>query len=714
VTKAKSTPPADDGTGDDLDGFIAEREQASYRQERDAARNERDRARRALADVSGRLAMYEEVDGMTIDPPSWLAPKTPRGKQARGIPNLLVSDTHFDEIVNPVEVEGANAYNREIAELRLKRLHDRTIILSRDYFTGLKFEGGVVYLGGDMFSGMIHEELKETNEAPLLASVVHWIEQLTAFVGGLADEFGHLHIPCVVGNHGRLTRKPRSKFRAQDNVDWLLYKLLAREFRTDDRVTFQVPDSADCDVDVYATRFKLTHGDQFRGGSGIAGIMSPLSLGQHRKTRREIGLARLRDEPIRGFDWLVMGHWHQYIVGRGLIVNGCFPAGSKVMTSTGYTPIEQIEVGETVMSSDGTEQKVSHVFEKDPAPTIGVKVKGLPEVVWATENHAIWAAKANSKLASVPPSRRHLISAPYSEPRWIPAGLLSPGDYVHVPHPQGDERPVDAETAWAYGLYIAEGNAILDGGSTRKHHRVHLTMHKNEREHVDRWATWFESTFGKTPIVGHRNGRNTTDLYCSAGRDVSVWFRETFGHTAHQKHLPDGALWWADDLKAALLDGWVLGDGHSHQNDDCRPTVSATTVSPQLAWGMFHIAPASGMWPTLSLLPAGGRRKSDTYTVHLNVGQDVEVIDGRAFYRISERFENPDAVPVYDLEVSGDHTYTVGGIGVHNSTKGYDEYAYTSNFEPEPPSQAFWIVTPEHGISFSAPVLVADRKKEQW
>lgn len=32
----------------------------------------------------------------------------------------------------------------------------------------------------------------------------------------------------------------------------------------------------------------------------------------------------------------------------------------------------------------------------------------------------------------------------------------------------------------------------------------------------------------------------------------------------------------------------------------------------------------------------------------------------------------------------------------------------------EPPQQALWLTTPEHGVGFQAPVLVADRKKEGW
>jgi hypothetical protein len=98
-------------------------------------------------------------------------------------------------------------------------------------------------------------------------------------------------------------------------MDWLFYKALERDLAGDTRVSVVVSSAADVLVPIYRTRFLVTHGDQFRGGSGIAGMMSPLMLGQHRKTRRQMAAGRT-------FDWLVMGHWHQYWQGKGIIVSG--------------------------------------------------------------------------------------------------------------------------------------------------------------------------------------------------------------------------------------------------------------------------------------------------------------------------------------------------------------------------------------------------------
>jgi hypothetical protein len=48
---------------------------------------------------------------------------------------------------------------------------------------------------------------------------------------------------------------------------------------------------------------------------------------------------------------------------------------------------------------------------------------------------------------------------------------------------------------------------------------------------------------------------------------------------------------------------------------------------------------------------------------------------------------------------------------VNGSLKGYDEYAFQGNFPFEPPRQALWLTHPEHGITFTAPVLVDRTKK---
>jgi predicted phosphodiesterase len=261
------------------------------------------------------IDLLTKVEDSQIKPPKWTYPYKKKHNKNLGIPSLVISDTHFDEVVQPAEVDFLNKYDREIAEARLKRTFEKSIYLSREYISGITYEGFVLFLGGDMVTGTIHDELAETNDAYMPDTILYWSEQLTAGIEMLLEEFGKVHIAGVVGNHGRNTMKPRMKGRVRDNWDWLIYKLIARDFKNEPNVTFQIPDSADCIVPIYDTKFLFTHGDQFSGGGGVAGIAPTLMRGDAKKRKRYM-------ETDTPYDYMVMGHWHQYTVFKSIIVNG--------------------------------------------------------------------------------------------------------------------------------------------------------------------------------------------------------------------------------------------------------------------------------------------------------------------------------------------------------------------------------------------------------
>ncbi len=260
------------------------------------------------------LGLLTALEAQKATPPSWTL--HPGGSGHRGIVTAVLSDQHYGEVVRPEQIGYVNAYNPTIAEIRTRRFFERVLVLARDYIRGVEYDGGILMLPGDGLSGTIHEELARTNAETVIESVLRAVEWIAAGITLLVDDLGSLLVPCVVGNHTRMTHKPIAKNRAQDNLDWLVYKLLEREFRHDERVTMMVADGADLLVSAYDTTYLLTHGDQFRGGTGISGSMAPIALGQHRKTRRQMSAGK-------PYHWLVMGHWHEAAgPGRGVIQSG--------------------------------------------------------------------------------------------------------------------------------------------------------------------------------------------------------------------------------------------------------------------------------------------------------------------------------------------------------------------------------------------------------
>lgn len=283
-----------------------------------AARSVAADQQKALAELRKQLdlyeSMYSELEGRR-QPPEWMAPTRPEPHHA--IPSLLLTDIHWDEQVDPEQVEGYNCYNSSIQQMRIKRAFTKTVSVAQNYFSGVKYDGIQLFLGGDLISGVIHEELTETNGAQLCQSIVSILDPLEAGINLLAKEFKKVNITAVVGNHGRRTRKPRSKFRAKDNFDWLVYKVIERNMAGRKDVSVDVSPAADATATIYNTRYRLTHGDQFRGGSGISAELSPLLLGAHRKSKRQSAVGK-------PYDVLVMGHWHQtlWLPSKGIIMGG--------------------------------------------------------------------------------------------------------------------------------------------------------------------------------------------------------------------------------------------------------------------------------------------------------------------------------------------------------------------------------------------------------
>lgn len=256
---------------------------------------------------------------VTPAPPPWLTKET-KGSKIRGTPVTIWSDWHYGEVVRREEVGGVNEFNAKVAERRIQTLVDKTIELCFHHMGAKEAEypGIVVCLGGDMISGDIHEELAVTNDRTPYQAINDLADLIAAALTQVADKFGKVFVPCVVGNHGRGTHKPRHKTRIHTSFEWVLYCQLERHFKNDPRVTFDIPEQTDSYFAVYGHRFLLTHGDSLgaRGGDGIIGSIGPIMRGKIKTGASEAQIGR-------DFDTMLIGHYHQYIALPGLVVNNC-------------------------------------------------------------------------------------------------------------------------------------------------------------------------------------------------------------------------------------------------------------------------------------------------------------------------------------------------------------------------------------------------------
>lgn len=276
-----------------------------------------------------------ELAEQPVEPPTWLI-EPHKTDRAVGVPTLFLSDLHWGEIVDPNQIGGVNQYKLETAHNRMRRCVEKAVSLLTNHITTIEYPGIVLIFGGDMVSGDIHEELMATNEKEIMPTVVDLWGALAWAIETLADTFGNVFVPCVTGNHGRNTHKIRAKGRNFTSFDWLVYQFLAKRFEGDKRVQFLIPDGPDAYYRVFEHRYLLTHGDQFRGGDGLIGALGPIIRGDHKKRSRnaQIGME---------FDTMLLGHWHQLIQLKRLIVNGSMVGYNEYAYSNsfGYEPPQQ-------------------------------------------------------------------------------------------------------------------------------------------------------------------------------------------------------------------------------------------------------------------------------------------------------------------------------------------------------------------------------------
>lgn len=273
--------------------------------------------RQEATDIRAIRGFIHSLSGRLAPPPQWVL-DPPKAKQ-RGTPTLFLSDLHWGETVFSDQVGGVNQYDIGIARDRLKTTVNTFMTMLRDELAHPDYPGVVCALGGDMISGNIHEELRETNGLRVLEQCSDIESHLAAVLSTLADDFKRVFVPCVVGNHGRMDKKPRAKNGVADNLEWVVYEFLRKRFHDDPRISIRVSPGFDYRYNVHGHRYLLTHGDQFKGGSGITGPLLPWKRGDQKKRQAY-------NATNRSYDTLHMGHWHQAAqlpAGEGWIfVNG--------------------------------------------------------------------------------------------------------------------------------------------------------------------------------------------------------------------------------------------------------------------------------------------------------------------------------------------------------------------------------------------------------
>jgi len=167
---------------------------------------------------------------------------------------------------------------------------------------------------GDMISGDIHDELARSNQMNNMEQMIRGASIIAQALMYLAPHFTKITVPCVVGNHGRMTRKPPMKDKFMD-WDYMLYQWVATFCKNQDNIEFHIPRSFMTTFKIHDKVVLIMHGDSISGAGSsgaITGAIAKLrSVFQFRKTlQREIEDSMDDDAAIE-FDSVMIGHFHR-------------------------------------------------------------------------------------------------------------------------------------------------------------------------------------------------------------------------------------------------------------------------------------------------------------------------------------------------------------------------------------------------------------------
>jgi len=181
-------------------------------------------------------------------------------------------------------------------------------------------------------SGVIHDELLQTNEMPILQTVMSTAYITAQAIAMLVPHFSKIRVTCLSGNHSRLTQKYQFKNKAINNYDTLMYhitSLFLSKYIDEGIIDFNIPQSSECIIVRANWAFLLGHSDHIRGWSGIPWYGFQRDNAKQQKIRKlrsvlsadgndiqpasELNGAIVNMKTARsvyGYDYRECGHWH--------------------------------------------------------------------------------------------------------------------------------------------------------------------------------------------------------------------------------------------------------------------------------------------------------------------------------------------------------------------------------------------------------------------
>ena len=404
---------------------------------------------------------------------------------------------------------------------------------------------------------------------------------------------------------------------------------------------------------------------------------------------------------------------------------GCLEANQLIWTSKGLIPIAAAEVGDKVIGLDGRRESIVEKWFKS-STTLKIRTGAAREGIELTPDH--WCVFVEKEEALRTISMAHLRYSGGEEVRFSRklrkkefdtrlsiehASSIREGDFWLYPVVPDDDREnaslwgehviapytkgprteritglrVNTDTAWLYGLYLAEGSLYRGG--------VKWSFGAHEAESLaTRVMLILKQEFGRVSTRFVRPAKNICEVTCSS-TDLAALFGHWFGRGCANKRVPVETIHWTAECQAALIEGYVAGDVYTTDG-----VSRVATVSEELAYGIFALCIQARRVCSLSTTPVrmgkDGVRHRKTYYIHILSKESLKgffaEINGTSYFLSAvQAVETAEEEPttVVDITTTGSHTFLTKMGVTHNCQRGGD---------------AIKLVTDLKGLSFAEAV----------
>lgn len=301
--------------------------------------------------------------------------------------------------------------------------------------------------------------------------------------------------------------------------------------------------------------------------------------------------------------------WNPLKGQADLVVGGspCFPAGTLILTSEHLKPIEEIKVGDMVLTHRNRWRRVTATGSKI-ADTIVLRGNGVSSLE-CTPNHPFYAR-----------TRVHRESGYGYEYKqeWIPATDMVGRQWLNM-NAATEPLPVPALPD---GVSLTEPFLRLIG-------------------------TWL--SLGQS---------SSLPAFRFDSQSINRWVMKQFG--GKEKHIPSWVYGLSENLRISLLEGYF------QRMDSVRYAQPCSGM--QLLVGMKILAAGAGYRSSILYEENPSIHSTGTYRIKFNTSPiDSDDFDDDGYWgRVNEKTVGRSNVLVYNLEVEDDHSYVAAGIAVHN------------------------------------------------